>query len=470
MTTTPPVRPATLTYSQTPPALPPADRSNKGALVVTVLSAYDLTCAQQPMAVSMNVAGATARTGPPSARHKDRNSYRFVTSQVLRVDAPLATLYKSKATFTLEYKNPRDNLTAELVCQSIHIHETQWLILNLEPMLSSKTNTSTTTTTTTTSMTSNNSSDDDSSSSQIIPTLRLQVRLEGPYRTEIAALVSACNAWFRTMDSATDATAQVTKRLPVVLLPLSPKYLLIPGVPIMTAAVVLSPILVGILVVGLPVFLPILVAVLGVLAGVGLIGGILVASTKSGRKQIGSTLSPMYHTLLSTPSGQRLVYETGPRPTPVSIAQSFLPTDLWKKLVVSLLIDAIGSATYLLPVVGEVADLAWAPLQTILIMAMYDTVSPNLKYVSFVEEILPFTDVVPSATIGWVTEFGPQLIGPALGGGNTASSEGSDAVTQMVASLASSAVAARTSMNGGTVAAASRPNAAAAASASQSSS
>ena len=74
----------------------------------------------------------------------------------------------------------------------------------------------------------------------------------------------------------------------------------------------------------------------------------------------------------------------------------------------------LGSASYLIPVVGEVLDIAWAPLQTILIMAMYDSVSPNLKYVSFVEEILPFTDVVPSATIGWVTEFGPQLL-PALG-------------------------------------------------------
>jgi hypothetical protein len=87
-----------------------------------------------------------------------------------------------------------------------------------------------------------------------------------------------------------------------------------------------------------------------------------------------------------------------------------LPTDLWGKLAVSLLIDALGSASYLIPVMGEVFDVAWAPLQTILIMALYDTVSPNLKYVSFVEEILPLTDVVPSATIGWVTEFGPQLL------------------------------------------------------------
>ena len=85
---------------------------------------------------------------------------------------------------------------------------------------------------------------------------------------------------------------------------------------------------------------------------------------------------------------------------------------MWAKLVVSLMIDFIGSSSYLLPVVGEGFDLAWAPIQTVLIMAMYDPVTPNLKYVSFAEEILPFTDIVPSATMGWAMEFAvPQLFG-----------------------------------------------------------
>jgi hypothetical protein len=213
------------------------------------------------------------------------------------------------------------------------------------------------------------------------------------------------------MDSAETASQQVVKKLPS--LPL--KYLLVPTVPLVTAVVVLSPILIGVLVVGLPIFLPILVVVGGVLLGVSLVVGILVASTSKGRTQIGSALAPMYHTLLSTPSGQTLVYETGPRPTPVSLTRLILPTDLMGKLIVSLVIDALGSSSYLLPVVGEAFDVMWAPLQTIVIIAMYDSVSPNLKYISFMEEILPLTDVVPSATIGWLTEFGPQLfVLPAL--------------------------------------------------------
>jgi hypothetical protein len=98
----------------------------------------------------------------------------------------------------------------------------------------------------------------------------------------------------------------------------SGKFLLLPGVPIVTTVVVLSPVLIGVLIVGLPVFLPIVVAVLGALIGVFAVIGVLACSTKHGRKQIGSMCSPIYHTL----SGQCLIYETGPRPTPVSIARA----------------------------------------------------------------------------------------------------------------------------------------------------
>jgi hypothetical protein len=56
-------------------------------------------------------------------------------------------------------------------------------------------------------------------------------------------------------------------------------------------------------------------------------------------------------------------------------------------------------------------------------MAMFEEVSSKLKYLSFIEEILPFTDIVPSATIGWAAEFLPQLVGGALQNGNGNSSE-----------------------------------------------
>jgi hypothetical protein len=141
---------------------------------------------------------------------------------------------------------------------------------------------------------------------------------------------------------------------------------------------------------------------------------VIYSSTKNGREHVGGTLYPAMDFFLSSKAGQTLIYYTGPRPTPVSVAKQVLPMEMWKKLILSLFIDLIGSSSYLLPVVGEGFDIAWAPIQTILVMAMYDATSPNLKYVSFVEEILPFTDIVPTATIGWAVEFGPQIIGKQL--------------------------------------------------------
>jgi hypothetical protein len=88
---------------------------------------------------------------------------------------------------------------------------------------------------------------------------------------------------------------------------------------------------------------------------------------------------------------------------------------MWGRLLVSLIVDALGSASYLLPGVGEIFDVVWAPIQTILIMAMYDETSPNLKYLSMVEELLPFTDIVPSATLGWLAEFAVPLLLPPSG-------------------------------------------------------
>jgi len=106
------------------------------------------------------------------------------------------------------------------------------------------------------------------------------------------------------------------------------------------------------------------------------------------------------------------------------VVRTFVPTTIWQKLILSLVIDLIGSSSYLIPVAGEAFDPAWAPIQTIIIMAMYNEAAPNLKYVSFAEELLPFTDIIPSATAGWLTEFGLPLVQEQLLGKKSASGAG----------------------------------------------
>jgi hypothetical protein len=98
-----------------------------------------------------------------------------------------------------------------------------------------------------------------------------------------------------------------------------------------------------------------------------------------------------------------------------ALAAAVLPTDMKGKLIASVIIDAIGSSSYLLPLLGEGFDLAWAPLSMILVGAMYDGVMPNLKYLALAEELMPFTDVIPTATLGWLREFGPDIIERRMG-------------------------------------------------------
>lgn len=70
----------------------------------------------------------------------------------------------------------------------------------------------------------------------------------------------------------------------------------------------------------------------------------------------------------------------------------------------------VGSASYLIPLAGEAFDLSWAPISMVLVGALYDDVAPSLKYVALIEELLPFTDWIPSATLGWAKEFMPNLL------------------------------------------------------------
>lgn len=74
-----------------------------------------------------------------------------------------------------------------------------------------------------------------------------------------------------------------------------------------------------------------------------------------------------------------------------------------KDLMKSLAIDALGMATYLVPALGEAADIVIAPIVSILIYAVHRTTFGAIA--GFLEEIIPFTDIIPSATIIWVYRY-----------------------------------------------------------------
>ncbi|MCI2228019.1 hypothetical protein MC378_02485 [Polaribacter sp. MSW13] len=66
----------------------------------------------------------------------------------------------------------------------------------------------------------------------------------------------------------------------------------------------------------------------------------------------------------------------------------------YKKLALSLILDTIG----LIPFI----DLVWAPLSGYLMTKMYKGTKGKIAgLISFLEEIIPFTDVIPTFTIMW---------------------------------------------------------------------
>lgn len=72
----------------------------------------------------------------------------------------------------------------------------------------------------------------------------------------------------------------------------------------------------------------------------------------------------------------------------------------YKKLILSIIFDAIGMAT-ILPF-----DLIWAPVSGYLMTRMYKgNLGKVAGVISFLEEIIPFSDVIPTFTIIWVYKY-----------------------------------------------------------------
>lgn len=74
-----------------------------------------------------------------------------------------------------------------------------------------------------------------------------------------------------------------------------------------------------------------------------------------------------------------------------------------KDLIASLAIDALGMATFLIPALGEVGDVVIAPIISALIYAVHKTTIGAIA--GFLEEIIPFTDIIPTATIIWAYRY-----------------------------------------------------------------
>ena len=75
----------------------------------------------------------------------------------------------------------------------------------------------------------------------------------------------------------------------------------------------------------------------------------------------------------------------------------------YKKLILGIVFDAIGMISFSIPFLGEFSDVVWAPVSGFLIARMYKgSLGKVAGIVSFIEELFPFTDVIPTFTLTWI--------------------------------------------------------------------
>jgi hypothetical protein len=64
--------------------------------------------------------------------------------------------------------------------------------------------------------------------------------------------------------------------------------------------------------------------------------------------------------------------------------------------------DLLGMANYLIPGLGEFEDLVWAPISGLVFYKLFGGRLGRVGGIfDFLEEIIPFTDFIPSFTIAW---------------------------------------------------------------------
>lgn len=71
-------------------------------------------------------------------------------------------------------------------------------------------------------------------------------------------------------------------------------------------------------------------------------------------------------------------------------------------IAICIAMDLIGMASYVFPLFAEISDIVWAPISAIIFNKLFGGRLGMIGGVlNFLEEIIPFTDIIPSFTIAW---------------------------------------------------------------------
>ena len=77
-----------------------------------------------------------------------------------------------------------------------------------------------------------------------------------------------------------------------------------------------------------------------------------------------------------------------------------------RNLILGIVFDAVGMLSFTIPYLGEFSDVIWAPLAGFLMTYMYKGAVGKVGGIfTFLEEIIPFTDFIPSFTLTWIYNY-----------------------------------------------------------------
>lgn len=83
-----------------------------------------------------------------------------------------------------------------------------------------------------------------------------------------------------------------------------------------------------------------------------------------------------------------------------------MKNEKYKLLRQGIIYDVVGMVTMAIPVIGPFLDLLWAPFAAKKMNDMYKGTEGKIASVFvFLEEVLPFTDVIPTFTLMWLYTF-----------------------------------------------------------------
>lgn len=81
--------------------------------------------------------------------------------------------------------------------------------------------------------------------------------------------------------------------------------------------------------------------------------------------------------------------------------------NLSPSLTLCIILDLVGYASFSIPVLGEITDVIWAPLSAFIFLKTFGgKVGKIGSVLNLAEEILPFTDFLPSFSIAWLIRNG----------------------------------------------------------------